>query len=855
MLRPFSGEALATNRIGMLITPLLHAVRARDADTKTDGQLLEQFVAQRDETAFAALVRRHGPMVLGVCKRVLGNDSDAEDAFQVTFIVLVRKAGSLISRSTVGDWLHGVARCTALKAKVAAARRRVKEQVAGNLETPNQEPRNDWLALLDEAVSQLPEKYRLPIVLCDLEGKTRQQVAEQLAWPEGTVAGRLVRGRALLAKHLLRRAVMLSGAVPAALTASVVNAAMSIELAHGIVQTATSVAVGGVTAKTVVSAKVLTLAQGVIQTMFWNQLKTGFIAILLTLATVAGGGLTVYSFAGSGPPQPAPALAQAQPLQRPPALAPAQPAKPLPELAPAEPPKAKEEPKPEKKKDDAPKKRKPKITIGKETTFATGPIDADGYLDYIAALNEKMREGVTPANNANVLLSKAFGPHPDGAKMSPKFFEWMKIAAPPEKGDYFVNDRVFRKDQLKLKLKPEELQKFGDDVEKSMTRPWKAKEYPQIAAWLKANEKPLAVVVEATKRSHYYHPLVAGTIDGKPGGLISAVVPAAQQCRQLTTVLTARAMLHLAEGRPDEAWQDLLTVHRLGRHVGRGGSLIEGLVGIAIDSIASEADLAFLDAAKLDAKRLKNCLRDLQALPPLPSMADKVDLGERYMFLDSVVMVDRGGIEYFDIIGGGRGKSDVFTQALMKVLFADVDWDPGLRNANRYYTRLAAAMHVKDRGMREKQLNELEKEIKDLKTGLLTPAEFGKTLLGANNVAEAKGKFLGDLLMTLMVPAVRKVQHASDRTEQIQHNLHVAFALAAYKSDEGNYPKTLDALAPKYLAAIPQDMFSGKALIYRPADNGYLLYSVGINGRDDEGRSYYDNPPGDDLRVRMPLRK
>src|SRR5437899_2920414 len=150
---------------------LLRAAREQDSD----GQLLGQFLARQDEAAFAALVRRHGPMVLAVCRRVLGNAADADDAFQATFLVLVRKAGSLLGRSVLGDWLHGVARRTALNARRLAARRRTKEQAMARPEARGEPCRDDWLPLLDEQVDRLPQKYRLPIVLCDLEGKTRKE--------------------------------------------------------------------------------------------------------------------------------------------------------------------------------------------------------------------------------------------------------------------------------------------------------------------------------------------------------------------------------------------------------------------------------------------------------------------------------------------------------------------------------------------------------------------------------------------------------------------------------------------------------------------------------------------------------
>jgi hypothetical protein len=164
-------------------------------------------------------------------------------------------------------------------------------------------------------------------------------------------------------------------------------------------------------------------------------------------------------------------------------------------------------------------------------------------------------------------------------------------------------------------------------------------------------------------------------------------------------------------------------------------------------------------------------------------------------------------------------------------------------------------MRLKDRTLREKHLQEIDRDMITLRENSIGFAGMAKSFLAANSVPEAYGKIIGDIFLRLLFPAVEKVQQAADRAEQTHHNLHVAFALAAYQRDNGKYPKTLDSLAPKYLPTVPQDLFSGKALIYRPANDGYLLYSVGVNCRDDEGRTYDDDPPGDDLPVRMPLPK
>jgi RNA polymerase sigma-70 factor (ECF subfamily) len=181
-----------------MIQHLRRAMLRRELASLTDGQLLGHYIEQRDEAAFEALVRRHGPMVLGVCRRILGNVHDAEDAFQAAFLVLVRKAGSVVPREMIANWLHGVARQTAVKARAVSARRYRREQAFAELPdaaASQDEPEADWQGLLDEELSRLPEKYRAPIVLCDLEGKTRKDAARQLGWPEGTVSGRLSRAR------------------------------------------------------------------------------------------------------------------------------------------------------------------------------------------------------------------------------------------------------------------------------------------------------------------------------------------------------------------------------------------------------------------------------------------------------------------------------------------------------------------------------------------------------------------------------------------------------------------------------------------------------------------------------------
>jgi len=264
----------------------------------TDGQLLERFArrpAEVAEAAFAALVERHGPMVLRVCRGVLVDPHEAEDAFQATFLVLVRKARALWVRDSLGPWLHQVAYRTASCARSDAARRRRHERRAA--ETRRANPADDrvgiveeWEPMLHEEIDRLPERYRAAVVLCSLEGLTHEQAAQQLGWPVGTVKSRLARGRERLRGRLTRRGLAPAlgtlsagsshndgAAIPAALARSTVRTLMTADAGHA--------------ATGAISATVTALSEGVLTTMSLTKYK---IAATVLLALGVGAGALAY---------------------------------------------------------------------------------------------------------------------------------------------------------------------------------------------------------------------------------------------------------------------------------------------------------------------------------------------------------------------------------------------------------------------------------------------------------------------------------------------------------------------------------------------------------------------------------
>ena len=288
---------MAVNEISEFIQHLRNAVHPHGGADLTDGQLLHGYVSNREQSALATLVRRHGPMVWSVCRRILGNWHDAEDAFQATFLVLVRKAPSIASRDLLADWLYGVAQQTALKARATGAKRRSREVHVTEIPEPTSDDSawNDLRPVLDQELSALPSKYRAVIVLCDLEGKTRKEVAIQLGVPEGTVASRMATARTMLARRLIRLGLPVSGGVLAnvlshnasasAVPASVIFATIKAANLYSAVQ---AVAGGAI------SIAAAALAEGILKAMLFNKIKL-VVVVVATAGLLAGAGIMISS--------------------------------------------------------------------------------------------------------------------------------------------------------------------------------------------------------------------------------------------------------------------------------------------------------------------------------------------------------------------------------------------------------------------------------------------------------------------------------------------------------------------------------------------------------------------------------
>jgi RNA polymerase sigma factor (sigma-70 family) len=302
--------------------PLLHYLRrlgtSAAAGEQDDGQLLHRFLSGRDPAAFTTIMQRYGAMVWGICVRRLGETAEAEDAFQATFLVLVRKASSLRTPQQLGPWLYGVAYRTTLKLRGRLARQVTRE--APLLEqTPQKQPADSiWpelRPLLDEEVNRLPEKYRQPVVLCYLQGMSSEEAAERLRCAKGTIFSRLARARDLLRKRLVRRGVGVSAGVLAALLPdnAILRSAPPAALGETTVRLSLLVAAG--TAGPAMSASLAALVEGVIQSMFLSKVKFVVIVFLALGLLSSGAGFVAHRTAAGQP-----AAKPASPSERPAAV-------------------------------------------------------------------------------------------------------------------------------------------------------------------------------------------------------------------------------------------------------------------------------------------------------------------------------------------------------------------------------------------------------------------------------------------------------------------------------------------------------------------------------------------------------
>jgi hypothetical protein len=494
----------------------------------------------------------------------------------------------------------------------------------------------------------------------------------------------------------------------------------------------------------------------------------------------------------------------------------------------------------------------PRLVVSPKTTFITEPLGANGLPDYEQYVLDMSRDGATPENNAVALLWRALFP----GEVDPQFhaavaeelgLDQIPLAEEALTPLHHATNQKRITDFLKHQSetsatarRPSDetaedeswMESYGDQnllaTEKLLdqvgNRPWTREQIPPLAEWVAANQAPLDLIVEASRRPRYYAP--SPTLLNKDRDmLIAMLLPHAQSVREAGRSLPARAMNHVAEGRLDEAWQDILAVHRLSRLVAQGPVLVEQLVAIALNGVACEATVALLGDGRLTAEQARQVQSDLAALPTFSNISRCLGNTERLSALDTFLTIGAGGgAEMYSAVGGGEGFDSIFN-------VISVDWNLVLRETNRWYDRLEAAAKLPDRRQRENALAQIEADLKSMVADVRTPSRWIKGVVSRRQ----RSQIVSEIMLGLFLPAITAASEAQDRGNTSFELIRLAAALAVYRAEHGAYPANLDQLVPDTVTHLPIDLYSGGPFIYKRDENGYLLYSVGVNGGDDGG--------------------
>jgi hypothetical protein len=467
------------------------------------------------------------------------------------------------------------------------------------------------------------------------------------------------------------------------------------------------------------------------------------------------------------------------------------------------------------------------IVIARDTTYITAPLRPDGLPDYEKYFLELNRKGATPENNAAVLLWKALWPN----NLEPKQFESMKFElglketpsaeAALQLLDSDANRKRVKDWLAKQKIDTEEVD-VADLIAPAIDHSWTSKQFQPLTEWVKSNQKPIDLLVEASHRLRFYSPSPT-LLDKQDDILIAVLLPGAQNVREAARALGVRAMQSVGENRLNDAWRDLLALHRWARLAGQGHTIVEQLVAMAVSDIACRGTQALLSSDHLTVELARQINNDLATLPRVTHVVDCMNNAERLLALDGVIHMKTDG---FEALSGGptRHKPD-------PRLIAAVDWNVTLGRVNYWYDQLVAAASLPTRDAQKQALKKYEARLtadgQRIKQPLYIIASvFSRPL---------RSDVIGSTIASLMLPATDAAITAENRTTTSFQLTRLAAALTLFRAEHRTYPAKLSELVPGMFKELPVDNYNAKPFIYKRTDDGYLLYSVGDNGTDEGG--------------------
>lgn len=496
----------------------------------------------------------------------------------------------------------------------------------------------------------------------------------------------------------------------------------------------------------------------------------------------------------------------------------------------------------------------PYIHLSKETTVITEPLKPDGVPDYLAVINKlKKPKGITPETNSAVVFWKAIGHDFEGyhPTQKEKYLRELGMKELPAAGRYFIwlEQFVSRNPSVIegwLQNNDEDDMWFylNDELEKASTTPWKASQLPEIASWLKYNEKPIQLVVEASPLEHYYDPYLSCDVPGEINLFDDASIQSRDQ-RTFAMMLKPQVMLLIGEGKTEEAKECVYALHGLARNRLNEPMLTDRIIGLAIFANYFDAEIQLLLHADWTSQQLLDYRMTLEKRPDFVPMEQCIHVGERYRAIQSLIYLSKRYEYSQHVFGVPPFESIGEPDTLSFRLFANfmVDWNMVLKTVNAWFNRAVDIIEL-PRAKRSKESRQFEI---DLKNACNSARKIDNLfLIGTRKRSEA----LGNLIAELSLQVLSTYLEANDSQKVRSNLIDLTTSLQAYWKDRGYYPSNLEELIPQYSDQIPPDLMSMKPLIYKTTGQSFLLYSVGRNKKGDGGKSYDDG--ADDIVVKSP---
>ena len=501
----------------------------------------------------------------------------------------------------------------------------------------------------------------------------------------------------------------------------------------------------------------------------------------------------------------------------------------------------------------------PRLRVSEETTHIVSPLGADGLPDYGKFILSRMPSDVPPDENAAVLYWEATWPGELATEdQRNAVCDALGMSVPMYAGidDVFINAssemriwiRRTYSEQLAVAADTEtessdpsrwaRVDAIANELcDKAISTPWTSAEIPPLADWLRINRRKLDLLVSGSARKSYFNP-PPNMVDGSEDNFAELQIPGVNIMRSASNALGMRAMLHLGEGRIDDAWIDLKARHQMARHVSNGFCLVEALIASALERAASDGTQTLLHHGKLTASQIRQIQSELDALEDLESLAEVIGLGERFMFLECITNCSMGEsrmANFRPIFGSHHPSESGAEQTLDSVR---IDWNEIARQGNQWFDLLVEA-HELPPTQRMAKLDQIH-----AKVHAIDEAVEVKNML----TIKSRTKIMANQAVLLLLPSIGAQKRYIRQNETSANMTRIVFSLAHHRAEHGIYPMSLDELVPSAIEKLPMDVYSDHPYRYKRTADGFCLYSVGEDGVDNggTGNGVYKMEPTDE---------